>query len=112
MHATQLLDNYLRNNGQGAHKKRMIALLATTKALMTGRKLSVTGLGRALCNTIKTKRNIKRIDRLVGSVAVNQDRDEINHAVARLVIGKQRRPVIIIDWFDLSTDREFHLLRN
>lgn len=89
----------------------MISLLTSTKALMTGKKLSVTGLGRAIINDTKTKHNIKRIDRLVGSAAVNQDRYEINHAMARLIIGQQHRPVIIVDWSDLSADREFHLLR-
>jgi hypothetical protein len=89
----------------------MSALMTATNALMTGKKLSVTGLGRAICNDTKTKHNIKRVDRLVGSAAVNQDRYVINHAMTQLVIGQQRRPVIIVDWSDLSSDREFHLLR-
>ena len=111
MHATQLLDNHLRKHCQGVHKTRMTALMTATHALVTGKKLSVTGLGRAICNTTKTKHNIKRVDRLIGSAAVNQDRYEINHAMAKLIMGQQRRPVIIVDWSDLSADREFHLLR-
>lgn len=111
MHATQLLDNYLGRRCQGVHRKRMIAILDITKALMTGKKLTVTGLGRALCNSVKTKHNIKRVDRLVGSVTVNQGRYSISQALARLIIGRQQRPVIIVDWSDLSADGEFHLLR-
>ena len=111
MHATQLLNNYLRKYCQEVHKKRMAAIMALTLSLMTGKKLSVTGLGRAICTGTKTKHNIKRVDRLVGSAAVNQDRDVINKALAKLIIGRQRRPVIIVDWSDLSSDREFQLLR-
>lgn len=111
MHATQILDNYLKKHCQEVHKKRMIALLTITRALMTGKKLSVTGLGRAICNATQPKHNIKRVDRLVGSAAVNHDRHVINQALAQLVIGQQNRPVIIVDWSDLSADREFHLLR-
>ena len=111
MHATQLLDTYLRKHCQGVHKKRMTALITLTQALMTGKKLSVTGLGRAINNATKTKHNIKRVDRLVGSAAVNHDRQVINQALAHLIIGKQRRPIILVDWSDLSADREFHLLR-
>ena len=111
MHATQLLDTYLKKNCQGIHKTRMKTLITATVALMTGRKLSVTGLGRAMRTEAKTKHNIKRADRLVGSAAVNQDRPLIYQAMAKLIIGLQRRPVILIDWSDLSADREFHLLR-
>ena len=89
----------------------MKTLITATVALMTGRKLSVTGLGRAMRTEAKTKHNIKRADRLVGSAAVNQDRPLIYQAMAKLIIGLQRRPVILIDWSDLSADREFHLLR-
>ena len=111
MHATQLLDTYLKKHCQGIHKKRMRALIAATLALMTGKKLSVTGLGRAIQTLAKTKHNIKRADRLVGSAAIHQDRPLIYQAMAKLIVGTQHRPVILIDWSDLSADREFHLLR-
>ena len=111
MHATQLLDTYLRKHCQGIHQTRMKALITATMALMTGKKLSVTGLGRAMRTEAKTKHNIKRADRLVGSAALNQDRPLIYRALAKLIIGLQHRPVIVVDWSDLSTDREFHLLR-
>ena len=111
MRATQLLDTYLHKYCQGVHKKRMVAVMFLTSALMTGRKLSVTGLGRAICNHTHTKHNIKRADRLIGNAALNQERLIIYKAMAKLIIGQQRRPVILIDWSDLSADREFHMLR-
>lgn len=111
MRATQLLDNYLRRHCQEVHSKRMNTLMTMTQALLTGRKLSVTGLGRAINNDTKPKHNIKRADRLVGSAALNQDRKTICRALARLTIGQQRRPVIIVDWSDLSADRHLLLLR-
>ena len=111
MHATQLLDTYLKKHCQGIHKTRMTALITTTLALMRGRKLSVTGLGRAIQTRAKSKHNIKRADRLIGSAKVHRDRPWIYRALAKLMIGMQRRPVILIDWSDLSANREFHLLR-
>ncbi len=111
MRATQYLDTHLSEHCQGVHKKRMATLITAANALMTGKKLSVTGLGRAICNTTKTKHNIKRVDRLVGSAAVNQDRHIINQTMAKLVMSQQRRPVIIVDWSGLRADGEFHLLR-
>jgi hypothetical protein len=111
MHATHVLDTYLKKHCQAIHKTRMKALMTTTIALMTGKKLSVTGLGRAISTLAKTKHNIKRADRLVGSATLHQDRPLIYRALTKWIIGTQRRPVILIDWSDLSADREFHLLR-
>ena len=111
MHATQLLDTYLRKHCQDAHKKRMTALITATQALITGRKLSLTGLGRAICNRTRTKHNIKRMDRLIGNPALHQDRYTIKRALARFIVGMQRRPVVLVDWSDLSADRQFQLLR-
>lgn len=111
MHATHVLDTHLRKYCQEVHKRRMTALLTMTRALITGKKLSVTGLGRAICNHTHTKHNIKRADRLIGNAAMNQDRLTIYTAMAKLIIGQQHRPTILIDWSDLSADREFHLLR-
>ena len=111
MHATQVLDTYLTQHCQGIHKTRMRALITATMALMAGKKLSVTGLGRAMRSQAKPKHNIKRADRLVGSATLHQDRPLIYRAMANLIIGLQRRPVIVVDWSDLSADREFHLLR-
>lgn len=111
MRATQILDTYLRKACQGIHKKRMVALLTLTTALLIGKKLSVTGLGRAICNDSHTKHNIKLADRLIGNAALNQDRVIIYQAMAKLIIGQQNRPIILVDWSDLSADRAFHLLR-
>lgn len=111
MHATHLLDSHFSQHCQAIHQKRRQALMTAVTALMTGRKLSVTGLGRAICNGTKTKHNIKRVDRLVGNPALHQERLAISRALARLMMGRWRRPVLIVDWSDLSTDREFQLLR-
>ena len=111
MRATQVLNTHLKKHCQGVHKTRMTALLTLSTALMIGKKLSVTGLGRAICNHTHSKHNIKRADRLIGNVAMNQDRSVIYKAMAKLIIGQQHRPVILIDWSDLSADRKFHLLR-
>jgi len=85
--------------------------MTAVTALMTSRKLSVTGLGRGICNSTKTKHNIKRVDRLVGNPALHQERPVMSRALARLMVGRRRRPVVIVDWSDLSADREFQLLR-
>lgn len=111
MRATQLLDSLLRGQCQEIHKMRMKALFKCVEALLRGRKLSVTGLGRAMGSDAKVKHNIKCADRLIGNPQLNQDRPVMCRAVTQLVLARQRQPVIIIDWSDLTVDRSLLLLR-
>lgn len=48
MHATHHLDKHLRAQSQATHTWRMDAVMAMVEALLKGKILSVTGLGRSL----------------------------------------------------------------
>lgn len=111
MHATQLLNNHLQRMCQGIHKKRLMALMSMVNACIQGKKLSVTGLGRAIKNTVYEKHNIKRADRLIGNPTLNQERHILYRTMMKWMIGQHQQPVILVDWSDLSADRTFHLLR-
>lgn len=111
MHATQLLNNHLHRMCQGIHKKRLIALMSMVNACIQGNKLSVTGLGRAIKNTVYEKHNIKRADRLIGNPTLNQERGVLYQTMIKWIINQHKQPVILVDWSDLSADRTFHLLR-
>jgi len=111
MHATQVINTHLKKMCQGIHKKRMIALMSMVEACIQGKKLSVTGLGRSIKNTVYEKHNIKRADRLMGNLALNQERDLLYRTMAKWIIGNHKQPVILVDWSDLSADRSYHLLR-
>lgn len=111
MHVTHVINNDLTKQCQGIHKKRMASLLSMVQACMQGKKLSVTGLGRSIKNTVYEKHNIKRADRLVGNTALNQERLQLFSAMAKKIIGLNKQPVILVDWSDLSADGRYHLLR-
>lgn len=111
MHATHLLDNDLYAHCQAIHKTRWAAVMAAVTGLIPGRKLSVTGLGRALRSAVYEKHNIKRADRLIGNPNLHQERPIIYRALAHRVIGRHRQPVILVDWSDLSADGHYVLLR-
>ncbi|MEX2367317.1 MAG: IS4 family transposase [Pseudohongiellaceae bacterium] len=111
MHATHLLHKHLSKMCQGIHKKRMTVLMDVVQACVHGKKLSVTGLGRAIKNAVFEKHNIKRADRLIGNPALNQERGLIYRALARWIIGQSPQPVILVDWSDLGADRHYHMLR-
>ena len=84
--------------------------MAGTRALLDGRELTVTRLGRALQGAAKTKNNIKRIDRLVSNPHVQRERSAIYAAHARQVLGSHPRPVVLVDWSDINLERD-QLLR-
>lgn len=111
MHATQLLDRFLALGCQGIHGRRWRALMACVGGLLRGRKLSVTGLGRALQSPAYEKHNIKRSDRLMGNRHLHRERQRIFQALAAVLVGPQSRPVMVVDWSDLSANREYQLLR-
>jgi len=111
MHATQIINTHLKKMCQAIHKKRMKALMSMVEACIQGKKLSVTGLGRAIKNAVYEKHNIKRADRLMGNLALNQERGLVYQMMGKWIIGNQKHPVILVDWSDLSANRSFHLLR-
>ena len=111
MHATQIINTHLKKTCQAIHKKRMMALMSMVEACIQGKKLSVTGLGRAIKNAVYEKHNIKRADRLISNPNLNHERGLLYRTMAKWIIGNHKQPVILVDWSDLREDRSFHLLR-
>src|SRR5512143_947529 len=111
MHATHVLDKHLRTHCQGTHERRMDAVISMVNALLRGRVLTVTGLGRSLQGGSAPKHQIKKADRLIGNPHLHSERRSFYEALARLTLGAMRRPVIIVDWSDITEDRAFQKLR-
>ena len=111
MHATQVLDTHLQKMCQGIHTARWKALMSTVSALIQGKKLSVTGLGRSMQGKAYEKHQIKKADRLIGNAYLNQERTHIYGALAAWFIGGCRHPLIHVDWSALNPDQKFHWLR-
>jgi hypothetical protein len=75
----------------------MKALMIMVKACIQGKKLSVTGLGRAVKNAVYEKHNIKRADRLMGNFALNQERSLLYRTMTKWIVGHHKQPVILVD---------------
>ena len=67
-------------------------------ALMKGRRLWVTALGRALPGPAKFKHRIKRVDRLLVNPRLWSECEEIYRRLAVEVVGSSRRIVVLVDW--------------
>jgi len=111
MHARKVSHKIINNACAWMHATRRNALAEAVLAAVKERRLTVTGLGRALDSKAKEKHGIKRIDRLLGNEHLLRECYDIYLAFARLIIGNTPRPVLLIDWSDLDPYKRHYLLR-
>jgi hypothetical protein len=98
MRAERILSRWLEPLTDFMHAKRQRALLDVVGALMKGRRLWVTALGRALPGPAKFKHRIKRVDRLLGNHRLWSECQEVYRRLAYEVVGPSRRVVVLVDW--------------
>jgi len=111
MHARKVSHKIINNACSWMHATRRNALVEVVLAAVKERRLTVTGLGRALDSNAKEKHCIKRIDRLLGNEHLFRESYDVYFAFTRLIIGNAQRPVILIDWSDLDPYKHHYLLR-
>jgi len=111
MHALKVSHKILNNACSWMHSARRDALTAVVLAAIEERRLSVTGLGRAIDSDAKEKNCIKRSDRLIGNKHLYDEFRDIYKSFSRIIIGTAERPVILVDWSDLDPYKRHFLLR-
>lgn len=111
MHARKVSHKILFSALPWIHKTRLGALEECLLAAIDSRRLSVTGIGRAIDAAAKEKHCIKRADRLLSNRHLCAEREDIYHAITALMVGHLQRPVILVDWSDLDTHKRHFLIR-
>ena len=111
MHARKVSHKILFNSLPWIHKTRLTALEECLLAAIDGRRLSVTGIGRSISSSAKEKHCIKRADRLLSNHHLAAEREDIYQAMIMLMVGSLQRPVILVDWSDLDTNKRHFLIR-
>ena len=111
MHALTILHRILSTSFPEIHTKRLASLLAAVGAVVSGSRLTLSDMGRGLSGTVAVKHNIKRIDRLLGNSALHTELPKLYEALVRQCLEGISMPLIVIDWSDLSPDRQWQLLR-
>ena len=90
------------------HAKQRGALLRAAKGLISGGRLSLTGLGRHLPGKTTEKHRIKAADRLLGSSPLQTQLVALYRAFAHWMLQGIHRPVLLVDLTGL-TPRTFEL---
>jgi len=111
MNAYSLLHDSIAVACPSIHKKRLDTLCLAMKTLCFHQKASLSGIGRTLHSSAKTKHCIKRIDRLLGNTKLQAERAAIYTALIPMLIGQQKKPLILIDWSQINEEAGFHILR-
>lgn len=98
------LRRYVQGQLRVVHAKRVRAVFAAVRSLLTGASLTLTSLGRNVSPRSSEKHGIKRIDRLLGNEALAGERGLFFAALARRILSSTR-PQILIDWTEVTANR-------
>jgi len=93
------------------HAYRLQALMAVVAALLQGRRLSLTALGRSMPGSSWPRHAIKRIDRLLGNRQLQVERGLFYWAMLRALLGSARHPLILVDGSPIDAAGTLFLLR-
>lgn len=110
MHALKVSHKIINNACAWMHSTRRDALTAVVLAAIEERRLSVTGLGRAIDSDAKEKHCIKRSDRLIGNKYLYHEFGDVYQSFCQMMIGAVKRTVILVGWSDLDPYKRHFLL--
>lgn len=110
MRATEVLQRCLRDALDSMHALRSRVLLRAVEATIQGRRLTLIDLARAWPHAERVRAPLKAVDRLLGNRHLHGERESIYAAMTHW-LTRNKRPVIVVDWSDLKSDRSWHLLR-
>ncbi len=111
MQVDQVLHKLIMNTCPNLHKLRQTALEANVFAALSGRRLTVTDLGRSIQSETSHKHNIKRADRLLSNLHLHNERIDIYGALSVLIVGAKTRPIVLVDWSDMDEFKQHFLFR-
>lgn len=111
MHCTRLLHKLIKNSCPNINKKRLDSLFICVDSILSGGNLAVASIGRNIKTNTNEKHAIKRADRLVGNKKLHAEIGSIYNALSSKLIGNTKKPIILIDWSIIGSDRKQNILR-
>jgi hypothetical protein len=111
MHAITIVQDVLRKGCPHIHAKRLNALLLATRAALHASSHTLSNLARALEGASAVRHRVKRMDRLLGSRALQQECASVYAAMARHWLLGNDTPLIVVDWSDLNESRSAQMIR-
>lgn len=110
MHATTVLQRLLGPVLSTIDKRNAVNLMDAVCACLAGRRLGLMALARHWPGALFVAAPLKRLDRLLSNRQMQSARARVYQAALAWVI-RQRQPVFIVDWSELTRDGRWQLLR-
>ena len=111
MHAITIVQDVLRKGCPHIHAGRLKSLLLATHAALHASSHTLSNLARALGGKSAVRHRVKRMDRLLGSRALQHECVSVYAAMARYWLRGNDTPLIVVDWSDLNADRSAQMIR-
>ena len=111
MQGQELLHSFIQKSSTTIHKKRIRAVTNATGALLQGKRLTLTALGRSLPGKAKERHAIRGIDRLLGNEKLHLERNEIYKILSSYLMNKNSVVGILVDWSCINKKKDFYMLR-
>ncbi|CAG21730.1 IS4-like element ISPpr2 family transposase [Photobacterium profundum] len=113
MKATEILYQDLRSYYPQIHSSRLKTLCTFIESGIKDQRVSVTYLGRGLeSGSVTTKKHdSKRADRLIGNAHLHCERHDYYEYMTEQLIGREKHPIILIDWSPINGQEIYQLLR-
>lgn len=106
MRAEVLLHKIL---GKSIHKSRVKLLGSLMNGLIKSKRLKLSALGRSLGKQMSERSGIRKVDRFLRNPFFQTSSATIYGEISRFTIGKQRTPILCVDWTKLPNVNEYAL---
>jgi hypothetical protein len=110
MHATRVLQKVLSPVVAQLDARNARNLFLAVEALLLGRRLTLMELARHFPGAERIWAPLKRFDRLLGNRQVQAVRT-VCYQAAVVWLLRIPKPILVVDWSELKSDRRWHLLR-
>jgi Transposase DDE domain len=99
-----ILRKQLEHSLLEVHKSRRESVWRAVEALIVGRQLCLTALGRSMSGQTSDKHRIKAADRLLGNPAIHDAVRLFYRALACQLLRHTPSPIVAVDWTGAGTE--------
>ena len=111
MQAVRFLHKAFAQALPSVHAKRLNALMCAVSALLAGRRLTLTAVGRFMPGDGQPRHAVKRADRLLANSHLQTERPLFYLMMLRALLGALKHPLVLVDWSPVDAPGCFFLLR-
>jgi ribosomal protein L34 len=111
MHAQAIVARVLGGCLAGMHEKRAAALQRAAVGLLIAGMATLSAIALRLAGPTCLKHRIKSVDRLLGNVGLQREREALYGELSRQWLPGLAQVLLVVDWSSLTRDQRWQWLR-